>query len=112
MEHNLGVRASDADRERVVETLSAEVSTGRLTLDEFSERSSRAYGAQTVGDLESLTRDLPVSLRTAAGAAAHPSIPAVPVALIAAIALLIMLSVTVLIWMNTAMQHMGPMMGH
>ncbi|WP_116049612.1 DUF1707 SHOCT-like domain-containing protein [Amycolatopsis palatopharyngis] len=53
------VRASDADREQAVTLLQREVGTGRLTLDEFSERSAAAYQARTVGDLATLTSDLP-----------------------------------------------------
>ncbi|SFB62583.1 protein of unknown function [Amycolatopsis marina] len=53
------VRASDADREQAVALLQGEVGTGRLTLDEFSERSAAAYQARTVGDLATLTSDLP-----------------------------------------------------
>ncbi|SEP53330.1 DUF1707 SHOCT-like domain-containing protein [Amycolatopsis saalfeldensis] len=55
-----GLRASDADRERVVSLLHAQVGEGRLTLEEFSERSAAAYAARTVGELVTLTRDLPV----------------------------------------------------
>ena len=61
------VRASDADRDRVVETLAAASAEGRLTLEEYSERSDAALVARTHGDLASLTADLPAS-----------SLPAVP----------------------------------
>lgn len=54
------MRASDADRERVVRALQEQVGEGRLTLPEFEERSGRAYEAKTVGDLRALTEDLPV----------------------------------------------------
>jgi hypothetical protein len=57
------IRASDAGRDRVVEAMRAQVGTGRLTLDEFSERSAEAYRARTVGDLDTLTRDLPAPPR-------------------------------------------------
>lgn len=56
---NPSIRASDADRERVVATLQQHVGAGRLTLDEFSERSATAYRARTLGELDALTRDLP-----------------------------------------------------
>lgn len=52
------MRASDADRTRVVHTLEHEVGTGRLTLDEYSDRVAAAYGARTLGELAALTRDL------------------------------------------------------
>jgi hypothetical protein len=55
------MRASDHDRERVVQALQEQVGEGRLTLTEFEERSSEAYStAKTVGDLRALTNDLPV----------------------------------------------------
>ncbi|HEY8458156.1 MAG TPA: DUF1707 domain-containing protein [Actinopolymorphaceae bacterium] len=53
------LRASDAERERVVELLSEHAAAGRLTLAELEERTERAYAAKTRGELEILTRDLP-----------------------------------------------------
>jgi Domain of unknown function (DUF1707) len=58
------VRASDADRERIVEQLRQHAADGRLTMDEFEERMSAAYEAKTYGALSELTRDLPVDLST------------------------------------------------
>ncbi|HTW00899.1 MAG TPA: DUF1707 domain-containing protein [Streptosporangiaceae bacterium] len=52
------LRASDADRERVVALLTEAASDGRLTLGEHSERAERAYSARTLGDLAELTADL------------------------------------------------------
>jgi hypothetical protein len=54
-----GLRASDADRARVVAALERHTTAGRLTLDEFAERVSRVFGAATHGDLAAITRDLP-----------------------------------------------------
>src|ERR1700761_7246105 len=54
------IRASDADRETVVTTLREAYMAGRLTMDEFDERMSSAYGSRTYGDLRQLTVDLPV----------------------------------------------------
>jgi hypothetical protein len=56
------VRASDADRERIVEQLRQHTADGRLTMDEFEERMTAAYAARTYRDLAELTRDLPVDL--------------------------------------------------
>jgi Domain of unknown function (DUF1707) len=53
------MRASDADRERVVQALQEAVGEGRLTLSEFEERSGTAYIAKTIGELRELTKDLP-----------------------------------------------------
>jgi Domain of unknown function (DUF1707)/Cell wall-active antibiotics response 4TMS YvqF len=52
------LRASDADRERVVALLTEAASDGRLTLGEHSERAERAYSARTLGELAALTADL------------------------------------------------------
>jgi hypothetical protein len=52
------LRASDADRDRVIAVLTAAVSDGRLTQEEFSERLSSACSAKTLGDLGGLTADL------------------------------------------------------
>lgn len=52
------LRASDADRERVVKALSEAAGDGRLTQEEHSERVQRAYQARTLGELAVLTEDL------------------------------------------------------
>ena len=53
------VRASDEDRERVIDLLQRHTAAGRLTLDEFSERVADACAARTLTDLGVVTRDLP-----------------------------------------------------
>lgn len=57
------VRASDADREAVVERLREAHAEGRLTVEEFTQRVDEAYAARTHGDLAPLTRDLPSASR-------------------------------------------------
>ncbi|MGH3166028.1 MAG: DUF1707 SHOCT-like domain-containing protein [Trebonia sp.] len=52
------LRASDADRERVIAMLSVALGDGRLTPEEHSERVARALSAVTLGDLSRLTLDL------------------------------------------------------
>ena len=61
-ERNPSIRASDADRERVVEILRQHTAEGRITADEFEERMTAAYAARTMGALAELTTDLPVDL--------------------------------------------------
>ncbi|UQX01327.1 DUF1707 domain-containing protein [Streptomyces sp. RerS4] len=56
-----GLRASDADRELVVERLRDAVAEGRLDMEEFGERLEAAYASRTYAELEPLTRDLPAS---------------------------------------------------
>jgi hypothetical protein len=54
-----GLRASDADRERVAEALRRHHLDGRLDTDELQERLERCYGARTGGELAALLADLP-----------------------------------------------------
>lgn len=55
------LRASDADRERVVELLAVAVSDGRLTPEEHEQRLDQASSARTLGELAGLTTDLVTS---------------------------------------------------
>ena len=52
-------RVADADRDRTVLLLREHVVEGRLTLDDFSERTGRALQATTRGDLDAVMADLP-----------------------------------------------------
>jgi hypothetical protein len=54
------MRASDADRDRVIDVLKTGFAEGRLTQEEFTERQDKALAARTYGDLAALTADLPV----------------------------------------------------
>ena len=54
------LRASDADRDRVLALLSEAASDGRLTTDEHAERVQQACTARTLGELADLTKDLAV----------------------------------------------------
>jgi len=54
-----GLRASHADRDRVVEVLRVAAGDGRLTVAELEERMEAALSARTVGELAALTTDLP-----------------------------------------------------
>jgi hypothetical protein len=56
------LRASHADRERVVGILKAAFVQGMLDQDEFGQRVSRALAARTHADLAALTADLPARL--------------------------------------------------
>jgi hypothetical protein len=53
------IRASDQERESVVDVLRDAFTDGRLTFDEFEERTASAYAAQTWTQLRELTSDLP-----------------------------------------------------
>ncbi len=52
------LRASDADRERVLKALREAAADGRLDLEEFEERSSLVFRARTLGELPPVTADL------------------------------------------------------
>ncbi|MCX4693141.1 DUF1707 domain-containing protein [Streptomyces sp. NBC_01408] len=67
------LRASDADRDRVVERLRDAVAEGRLDMEEFEERLDAAYKSRTYAELEPLTRDLPAVPGAAAGPAGLPA---------------------------------------
>ncbi|WP_283135510.1 DUF1707 SHOCT-like domain-containing protein [Rhizohabitans arisaemae] len=52
------LRASDADRERVVDVLREAAADGRITAVEHEERIERVYRARTLGELVVVTADL------------------------------------------------------
>ncbi|GIH26839.1 hypothetical protein Aph01nite_51490 [Acrocarpospora phusangensis] len=66
------MRASDAEREAVVERLRDASVEGRLTLAELTERTEAAYLAQTHAELAQITADLP------AGAGGPAPLPVTP----------------------------------
>ena len=53
------LRASDADRERVIDTLQIAFGQGRLAMDEFLARADRALGSRTHGELAAITLSIP-----------------------------------------------------
>jgi Domain of unknown function (DUF1707) len=59
------LRASHADRERVIDTLKAAFVQGRLERDEFDLRVGRALASRTYADLAALTTDVPDGLTRA-----------------------------------------------
>lgn len=67
------VRASDTERERVVEALRAHAAAGRIDADELEERLERAYTAVVRADLVPLVADLPATER--AQAPRRPRVP-------------------------------------
>jgi hypothetical protein len=58
-------RASDLERQAVVDHLRAATSAGRLSLDEFEERVGIVLGARTREELAPVTADLPAVVRPA-----------------------------------------------
>ena len=79
-----GLRAADADRDRVADILREALAEGRLPSDAHAERVEGVLASKTVGELEVFIRDLPAAHRprTAPAFAAAPSRPtlgAIPV---------------------------------
>lgn len=54
-----GLRASDAERERHVETLRGHYETGHISYAEFNHRMERVYQATYLHELTALVADLP-----------------------------------------------------
>lgn len=63
------LRASDADRDQALEALATASAEGRLTLEEYSQRSETALAARTFGELAGLTADLPAAPRSSSASA-------------------------------------------
>src|ERR1700749_2682029 len=57
-----GLRASRADRERVIDLLKAAFTQGRLDRDEFDARIGQALAARTYGELAGAPADIPAEL--------------------------------------------------
>lgn len=56
------IRASDADRERVIDVLKDAFVRGRLTKDELSVRAGRALVSRTYAELTAITADILVTI--------------------------------------------------
>ena len=65
LEANKPLRASDRDRDVVTDVLATAYSEGRLTREELDERSDRAAGAKTLGELPGIVDDLVATSSTA-----------------------------------------------
>ena len=57
--HATAIRASDREREEVVEALRGHAGEGRLDVGELDERLDAVYAARTRAELEPITADLP-----------------------------------------------------
>ncbi len=53
------IRASDQEREEVIEHLKACANEGRLNLEELSDRVQTAIASKTLGELQDICADLP-----------------------------------------------------
>src|SRR4051794_13067094 len=84
------VRVGDAERDEALDKLGDHFAAGRLTREEFDERSETAMGARFDSDLEVIFRDLPGDHR---GTVARPERPRLNRGLSVAVALLVPLLV-------------------
>ena len=73
------IRASDQERESVVGVLRDAFTDGRLTFDEFEERTAAAYGAKMWTELRELTADLPAGPQLGADLHQRPQADPEPV---------------------------------
>jgi DUF1707 SHOCT-like domain len=76
MDDRLKMRASDDDRQEVVDRLRGGLADGRLKMDEFEDRMGLAYQAVTYGDLAPLCADLPAAGSKTAPPTARPALSA------------------------------------
>jgi hypothetical protein len=70
------LRASDIDRDQVVDVLRDALMSGRLSQDEHADRLEQTLQAKTLGELEPITRDLIVPGQAAPVAASAQPAPA------------------------------------
>jgi hypothetical protein len=73
MDDRQRMRASDNDRQEVVDRLRSALVDGRLEMDEFGDRVGLAYQAVTYDDLAPLYADLPAAESTTGREAAPPA---------------------------------------
>jgi hypothetical protein len=66
------MRASDSDRDHVVELLNVAYSEGRLSKEEYDGRLENAFSARTYADLDQIVADLPVARPTVVTPAVLP----------------------------------------
>jgi Domain of unknown function (DUF1707) len=100
------LRVSDADRDRAIAELSEHYQAGRLSTEEFEDRTGRALQARTTADLAALFTDLPrreapmtgaTATSAASTAPASPAkswparVPVAPVTILAVVAVLALL---------------------
>lgn len=69
---NPALRASDEERDHVAASLAVHWRAGRIDLQTFDERASRAYAAETLRELATLVADLPALPGDATGRPTRP----------------------------------------
>ncbi len=108
MARRSAIRASDADRESVIDRLREAAAEGRLASHELEHRVTTALKAQTYGDLDETVSDLPGSQperhRSRSGGAvatvrAHPGLilVAIPIAAVVVAAMVVIAVMSMLV---------------
>ncbi|MGN6871597.1 MAG: DUF1707 SHOCT-like domain-containing protein [Solirubrobacteraceae bacterium] len=87
-DHELNLRAADADRDAVAAALREQHLAGRIDTDELQERIERCYAARTYAELDALLADLPgeepgASARRGWGAPRVALLPLLPLLIVA-----------------------------
>jgi hypothetical protein len=90
------LRASDADREAVIDRLRKAAAEGRLEPDELEERVEDALRARTYGELAQLVSDLPGS-SVARGRSRSSARPLAAIALTTSMAILALAAVAIVV---------------
>jgi hypothetical protein len=76
--HRGRMRASDADREQVIDTLKAAYAYGLVTKEEFDDRVSQSLTSRTIAELALVTADIPAGLPAAPSTLSPPPAKAHP----------------------------------
>lgn len=112
------LRIGDADRESAVDVLGEQYALGRLTREEFDERSDAVWSAKTRGDLGTIFVDLPVRTpgtgpspavgRGRAGRGRSRSRPPLAAVLVVLVALAVLLQAPFVLLLLVALLWFGP----
>lgn len=99
------LRVSDADRDRAISELSEHFQAGRLTADEFDERSGQALQARTGKELVVLFADLPRDRAAVASLPPPGPAPAVRIGMAAPVLVGVLVSLVVFAYSQHGLRH-------
>jgi|Tabmets5t2r1_1033131.scaffolds.fasta_scaffold84019_2 Domain of unknown function (DUF1707) len=102
MTRHESLRASDADREAVIEQLRKAAAEGRLEPEELEERVEDALRARTYGELAPLVADLP-GPSVARGRPRSPARPVATLALTTAAAIVALAAIAIVVLVAVAL---------
>src|SRR5580704_2719990 len=102
------LRVSDADRDRAISELSEHFQAGRLTADEFNERSGQALQARTGKELAVLFADLPRDRAAMTSLPPPGPVPAARIGMAAPVLVGVLVSLTVFAYSQHSLRHHPP----